>query len=255
MKKIFTLLLMSVMTTVAAVAADFYTVAGVSAIVNGAEWDPANTANDMTSTDGKTYTLTVSGKTLKQGVKYEYKVVEDHAWTVSYPQSGNTGFNVPENGIYDITYTYVVGESLPTAVATKVGDADIKESVFSVIGTINGSWDTDTDMTKGEDGIFRAEFTNVAAGTYKFKVRADHAWTEAYPGSDYSLTVEQDNSTVVIAFNPTSKEVTATVTVATGIETVKAESKSSTWYNMAGQRISSNAKGMVIMNGKKYIAK
>ena len=36
--------------------------------------------------------------------------------------------------------------------------------VYSVIGTLNGNWDTDDDMVKGEDGIYTFVFENVAAG-------------------------------------------------------------------------------------------
>lgn len=199
------------MAAVLTASATTYTVAGVSAVVNGAEWDPANTANDMTSSDGTNYQLTVTGKTLKAGVNYEYKVVEDHAWTVSYPQNGNTSFSVSANGVYTINYSYKVGDALPTVTTVKTSDAEIGETVWSVIGTINGDWDTDTDMTKDADGIYSATFTDIAAGEYKFKVRADHDWTEAYPSSDYALNVSADNSTVTIKFNATSHAITVDV--------------------------------------------
>ena len=61
-------------------------------------------------------------------------------------------------------------------------------------------WDTANtanDMTYA-DGVYTKVYTNVKAGTYKFKCVQDHAWTTAYPGSDYVLEVEKDGTTVTI---------------------------------------------------------
>ena len=83
--------------------------------------------------------------------------------------------------------------------------------VYSVIGTLNGNWDTDDDMVKGEDGIYTFVFENVAAGEYKFKVRQDHDWTINWGHGDDAdgntvFTVENDGSTVTISFNPATEE-------------------------------------------------
>ena len=93
------------------------------------------------------------------------------------------------------------------------GAAEPVKKVYSVIGTLNGNWDTDDDMVKGEDGIYTFVFENVAAGEYKFKVRQDHDWTINWgPGDDADgntvFTVENDGSTVTISFNPATEELT-----------------------------------------------
>jgi hypothetical protein len=123
------------------------------------------------------------------------------------------------------------------------------------MGTINGDWDTDTDMTKGDDGLFTATFTDVLAGTYKFKVRVDHDWAIAYPSSDYEFTVENDGSIVTITFNEETKEVKAEVTAPSAINSVKAGKTAAVRYNLAGQKVNASYQGVVIENGKKMIQK
>ena len=93
------------------------------------------------------------------------------------------------------------------------------------------------------------------AGDYKFKVRVDHDWSVAYPSSDYAFNVESDGSTVTITFNEESKEVKATVTTADGIQVVKALTNVAVIYNLAGQKVNNNYKGVVVINGKKMIQK
>ena len=93
------------------------------------------------------------------------------------------------------------------------GAAEPVKKVYSVIGTLNGNWDTDDDMVKGEDGIYTFVFENVAAGEYKFKVRQDHDWTINWGHGDDAdgntvFTVENDGSTVTISFNPATEELT-----------------------------------------------
>ena len=95
-----------------------YTVVGNAAIVNGVAWDPESETNRMTSTDGVTYTLEVKNVVLTAGT-YSYKVCEDGSWNVAYPAEDNMTLTIPANGTYDITYTYVVGDAKPSAVATK----------------------------------------------------------------------------------------------------------------------------------------
>jgi hypothetical protein len=91
------------------------------------------------------------------------------------------------------------------------GAAEPVKKVYSVIGTLNGNWDTDDDMVKGEDGIYTFVFENVAAGEYKFKVRQDHDWAINWGHGDDAdgntvFTVENDGSTVTITFNPATEE-------------------------------------------------
>ena len=70
------------------------------------------------------------------------------------------------------------------------------------------------NMMTEVDGLYTKTYTNVAAGSYEFKV-TDGTWYYCWgmPNSmnNYVLTVEQDNSTVVITFNPETELVNAEV--------------------------------------------
>ena len=220
----------------------------------GSSWNPEDASNDMTL-EGDLYTLVKTDVTLEKGTSYEFKVVKDHAWTVAYP-SNNYTFTVEETGIYTVTITFNAETQEINVTTVKTGEAGPVEHTYSVMGTLGGdSWTVDNDMTKGEDGIYTITFDDVAAGNYEFKVRVDHDWSVAYPGSNYQLTVDQDGSKVVITFNEETKEVNATVTAPTGIANIKAEAAQGKLYNVAGQKVSANYKGIVIVNGKKVLMK
>lgn len=235
----------------AAPAGDLWTVAGNFV---GSSWNPEDASNDMTL-EGELYTLVKTDVTLEKGTSYEFKVVKDHAWAEAYPGSNYT-FTVDETGIYTVTVTFNAETKEINVTTVKTGEAGAVEHAYSVMGTLGGdSWTVDNDMTKGEDGIYTVTFDNVAAGNYEFKVRVDHDWSVAYPGSNYQLTVDQDGSKVVITFNEETKEVNATVTAPTGIATIKAETTQGKLYNVAGQKVDANYKGIVIVNGKKVLMK
>ena len=95
------------------------TVVGDEAML-GAGWNPANTECDMTTEDGKTYTLTLLNRTLAVG-DYNYVICQDHGWATTYPNNGNAVVTIPADGTYDITFCYKYGDAAPTAVATKSG--------------------------------------------------------------------------------------------------------------------------------------
>ncbi len=220
----------------------------------GSSWNPEDASNDMTL-EGDLYTLVKTDVTLEKGTSYEFKVVKDHAWTVAYP-SNNYTFTVDETGIYTVTVTFNAETQEINVTTVKTGEAGPVEHTYSVMGTLGGdSWTVDNDMTKGEDGIYTITFDDVAAGNYEFKVRVDHDWSVSYPGSNYQLTVDQDGSKVVITFNEETKEVNATVTAPTGIANIKAEAAQGKLYNVVGQKVSANYKGIVIVNGKKVLMK
>ena len=71
MKKLFTLMLMSICMVLTANAEDTYVVAGVE-VMMGSNWNGADANNQMTSTDGLTYTL------VKEGVKLEANTQVQH---------------------------------------------------------------------------------------------------------------------------------------------------------------------------------
>ena len=146
-------------------------------------------------------------------------------------------------------YTYLfwmAGSKLMlTAIDFVTGATPAEEKVYSVIGTLNGNWDTDDDMVKGEDGIYTFVFENVAAGEYKFKVRQDHDWAINWGHGDDAdgntvFTVENDGSTVTITFNPATEElkyeISGGATEPAGEEAVlwEGEAVATGWANQPG---------------------
>lgn len=144
-----------------------YTVAGGSADLFGTTWDPANTANDMTKLEDGTYKWEKTEVTLPAG-NVEFKVVEDHAWTVCYPAE-NYQLVIPEAGVYTITITYNPEGNVVAGDAVKTGDA-VVDPVVSIAGSMN-SWNASADvMVLAEDKATASLTLNLAAQTYEFKV-------------------------------------------------------------------------------------
>ena len=197
----------------ATVVADTWTVAGTLPLVDKS-WDPSDATADMTSTDGVTYTYVKEDITLEKGTEYKFKVVKNHAWNEAYPASDYI-VTVTETAKYKATITFDATTKEVNCVTEKTGSAGTVEHTYGVVGTLVGSWDNDVDMTKGEDGLFKAVIESVAKGNYEFKVRADKGWDISYPSSNYKLEVAEDNSTVTVTFNEETKEVKATVAAGT----------------------------------------
>lgn len=209
---------------------------------------------EMTKGDDGLYTAVITGVAAGS---YEFKVRADHAWDINYPAS-NYELKVEQD---NSTVTVTFNESNGEVKATVNGESPVVTHTWSVIGTFVGNWDVDTDMTKGEDGLYTAKFENVAIGTYQFKVRADHDWSESYGGGDDEygnsvVNVSSDGSTVTVTFNEDDKAVKYIVTAPTGISTAKVvDLNNAQRYNTAGQKVSKDYKGIVIVNGKKFVVK
>ena len=218
-------------------------------------WDPSDESADMTSTDGVTFTYVKEDVMLEKGVEYKFKVAKNHSWNEAYPGSDYV-VTVDETAIYKVTITFNASTFEVGFEAEKTGSAGPVEHTYGVVGTLVGGWDNDVEMTKGDDGIYVAVISDVAAGDYEFKVRADKAWDINYPTNNYQLTVENDGSTVTVTFNEETKEVNATVEAATGISTAKIVNMNNAQiFNLAGQRVEKATKGIYIQNGKKYVVK
>lgn len=84
-------------------------------------------------------------------------------------------------------------------------------SVAGAEGLCGADWKpAENQMTQGADGVWTKEFTNIAAGTYEFKIATNGAWDNgeynlegdaSHGGSNASVTVDTDGSTVVVSFN------------------------------------------------------
>ncbi len=170
------------------------------------------------------------------------------------------GSKITAGGFVFSTEDNVAIVSDDVTIYTGSGAAPIEVKVYSVIGTIEGNWDSDKDMTKGSDGIYTAVFENVKAGNYEFKIRVNHDWAEnfgvdgAQGGANLTVSVPTDGSTITIKFDLSTKTITATVSEASGISTIKnVINVNDVIFNAAGQKVDKNYKGIVIKNGKKII--
>ena len=83
-----------------------YTVAGGNAELFGTTWAPGATDNDMTRNDEGIYVKAYENKELTAGT-FEYKVVRDHSWDVSYGYNGNNATaTIPADGKYHVVFTF-----------------------------------------------------------------------------------------------------------------------------------------------------
>lgn len=199
MKKILSILTLLVAFAMQGVAQDTWTVAGTAAALNGTvDWAETNPANDMTSTDGVNYTLTVTGCTLENGTEYKFKVVKNHDWKEAYPSSDKV-FTVGETAVYTVDYTFNSESKAVAVTATKTGNAEATTHTYTVAGTpaalFGAEWDAtkeDNDMVKSatEPGVYTWTKNGVELGSglaIEFKVCQDHAWGVAYPSSNFAV--------------------------------------------------------------------
>ena len=97
--------------------------------------------------------------------------------------------------------------------------AEPVKKVYSVIGTLVGNWDTDTDM-KLVNGLYTATIDNVAAGSYEWKIRQDHAWTINWGDNGDGTGVQDgpnfkaempEGGSITITFDPATAAINAYV--------------------------------------------
>ena len=207
MKKLLTLFTaLLVLGSMTVVQAATYTPAGTPASVFGTEWAPSESANDMVLSNGL-YVFAKKDNFASQ-TSISFKVCKDHGWGTAYPSS-NYGFNIPAGSKY-LIITYNTSGNAVNAFA--ISSMTIAGSNATLFG---GTWNpenTANDMTLQDNGTYKFEKTGVAlsSGTIEFKACANHAWTNAWPSSNYQLSIPEDgNYTVTITFDPTTLSVTA----------------------------------------------
>ena len=126
-------------------------------------------------------------------------------------------------------------------------------TVAGETGLCGTNWDTtntSNDMTLNASGIYEKVFTNVAAGTYKFKVALNHSWDKSWGDTSTAdgnavVTVDETGSTVTITFDPATQKVVATV------EAPAAPTEYTVTFN--GTNVTSNGAG-TITEGEDYTA-
>lgn len=259
-----------------------WTIAGSSLALFGTSWDPANADNDMTVQSDGTFKLELKNKTLPKGT-IQYKVAKDHDWGTAYPSS-NASFAIPEDGEYNVTFTFNETTHALNAEAVKTSDAVI-EHTWTIAGGPDGAdanlddalfgktWDATlavNDMTQtAGTTIWTLEKKNVqlAAGDYDYKVCADHEWSENYgdktqADGNATFTITTDGTyDVTFTFNSDTQVLTAEVKGnSTGIKNVQSvvaqPQTSAAIYDLQGRRINGTPQhGLYIQNGRKFIVK
>ena len=152
-----------------------YTVAGSSATVFGEPWKADNADNDMTKQEDGTYKLEKTELTLAAGT-IEFKVCQDHAWTVAYP-GDNYKLTIAEDGIYTITITFNPADEVVAATATKTGDVGKIIPTIAMHGNFLGEWKDTENFTLAADEATATLTLTIAEGNYEFGVRIDGTWT------------------------------------------------------------------------------
>ena len=200
-RTIFTLIMLCI-ATLTLQAQTAWTAAGSSTLF-GSHWDATDTNNDLSDKGNGIWELTKTDCILEKNVKNELKVLKNHNWAESYPQT-NYVFMVEETGTYNVTIQFNANNFTINVKTTKTGDAAIGEKTWTVAGfgaILGKEWDpeaTENDMIKQEDNVtYILTKTNltIAQGGYKYKICANHGWSENY-GDD---TDPEGNASIYIA--------------------------------------------------------
>ena len=177
-----------------------------------------NTAPDKytahTSTDAEGKTTWDAIKVNGLGV-IKFPVYKDCKYIVNA-----NGSKITAAGFAFSTEDNILIQSSDEAVIYKgEGAAEPVSKVYSVIGTLNGNWDVDTDMVL-VNGVYSATFENVAEGSYEYKIRQDHDWAINW-GDNGDGTGVQDGpnfkaelpagASITITFDPATAAINAYV--------------------------------------------
>ncbi len=255
------------------------TVAGSSVALLGSNWDPTDTNNDMTLVGDDIYELKKLGVELGKSI-IQYKVAKDHSWGSAWP-SNNASFAVPEDGTFDVTFTFNYATKSPSVDIVKTGSAVI-DHTWTVAGGVAGTesgettlfgpfWDAanaDNDMTEQPDGTWTLVKENVQLDdvTYAFKACYDHEWTLNYgdpeaADGNASLEIARAgvyNVTFTLDLTEGAEKVSAeaqSLDGSTGISELSNEAPATVYYNLQGVRTSNLQRGIYIANGKKMVVK
>ena len=149
---------------------------------------------------------------------------EDWGWDAIAPASivpgvrnseGNIQFSI--SGTANITISF---DGTYIRLSSSIGFVPLVISVYTVVGEAGlcgVNWDVSSalgDMSFS-GGVCKKVYTNVAAGTYEYKIVGNHSWSAyEYPvgmDNNASVAVGNNNSTVTITFNPATEELNVQV--------------------------------------------
>ena len=115
---------------------EYYTVAG-SAGLCGTEWDPTNTANNMTSNGDGTYSITYYGVSAGD---YELKVVKNYAYANGeWPGAGQDNHNVHVPETSNVTVTLNLNDHTVTHTVVELNQSETYDRPDDVITLTNSS--------------------------------------------------------------------------------------------------------------------
>ncbi len=249
---------------------DVYVVAGSGAALNGITWGANAEENKMTLIDG-IYTLVVTDAQLEVGVTYEFKIVKNGETYIPDGIGNNRTFTVDETALYKVTYTYKIEGEEINVVTEKTGEAGPVTHTYTVAGSaaiVNGAeWtpeNSDNDMVLNEQtGLYELTVTGCELTVpgeeeepYAFKVVVDHAWSPAYPASNYIISITEDGTyDITYTFNEATKDINAVLSkkdTPTSVETIALD-PNQPMYNILGIEVGKNYHGIVIQNGQKFL--
>ena len=237
-----------------------WTIAGSSIALLGSNWNPEDANNDMQKQADGTYKKVYTGKDLSKGT-IEYKIAKNHGWGTAYPSS-NAQLQIPEDGKYNVTFTFNEETHAVNAEAVKTGDAVI-DHTWTIAGGPEGSvaglddalfgktWDptyTANDMTQmgGTSWVLTKKNVKLEAVNYGYKVCADHEWSLSYgnpenPADNAILTVEQAGTyDVTFRFNSETNVLSHELRlISTGIavQPVVTQPQSAAVYDLQGRKL------------------
>ena len=271
-----------------------YAVAGTPAALFGMEndWDCV-AAPEMTLTDDGLY-VWMSEETELEAGKIEFKVVQDHAWDVCYPENN---YEVPVETAG--TYTLVVYYNPENNEVNAQLVAAEPEPALYIIGEVNGNtWapNVGVEMTTEDGNIFTADVVlqrpaskvdEVEGNQYcyfSFATQLADSWdalapyrigavseaTDENPNADFrfyknmmgmplALTqgdhaFQVEEGTYTLTVDLEAMTLTIVGESFTGIEEINVTNNvKSGRYNLLGQPVNENYKGIVIENGVKKI--
>ena len=102
----------------------------------------------------------------------------------------------------------------------------------SLCGSNWSNNDANNQMVLNSEGLYEKVFENVPAGTHEFKV-TDGTWDNCWPGDNYVFTTTELQN-VTITFNADSKEITVSLSEATGGELPEQPPVTEAFYTVAG---------------------
>ena len=195
-----------------------WTLIGDAEVVNGMDWDPANTANDMTLSNGE-WTIAIYDKQLeKTGTgchdPYRFGIACNHSLDITCPtgiKSGSTykrtkgvALNVPHSGRYNIYFKYLDGETKPT----------YRLDTIQLLP--NPTYSVNVQSANSNLGSVRG------GGTYEC---GSSVTIKAIPNSDKSVFVRwsDGNTHASRTFTDLSKDITLTAYFDTNVYTVVGE--------------------------------